>query len=128
MFVARLSYKSEQRAREEIRAVREQPRVRVGITVPSAPSSPQLLSHSGWDLPARSGPGGDSLRELLRVLPFFLRGLACLRLLQRGPSAMISGFIDQSVRCSSARPADRSHGQSRSSARHAQLHHNSIKV
>lgn len=85
--------------------------VRDGIKVPSAPSAPQLLSHSGWDLPARFSPSGNSLRELLRVLPFFLRGLACLRLLQRGPSAMISGFIDQSVRCSSARPADRSHRQ-----------------
>lgn len=33
--------------------------------------------------------------ECVRLLPFFLRGLACFRLLQRGPSAMISCFIDK---------------------------------
>lgn len=31
-----------------------------------------------------------------RFLPFFLLGLACLRLLHRGPSAMIGCFIDKS--------------------------------
>lgn len=37
---------------------------------------------------------------LCAVLPFFLRGLACFRLLQRGPSAMMSCFIDKSVQSS----------------------------
>lgn len=44
-------------------------------------------------LEPRSGPEKFGLG---RFLPFFLLGLACLRLLHRGPSAMIGCFIDKS--------------------------------
>lgn len=60
-----------------------------------------------WTLggPARLGPARSGrvscgtvyvcVCECVCLLPFFLRGLACFRLLQRGPSAMISCFIDK---------------------------------
>lgn len=51
----------------------------------SAPFSLGLEPRSG---PEKFGSG--------RFLPFFLLGLACLRLLHRGPSAMIGCFIDKS--------------------------------
>lgn len=60
---------------------------------------------SGRPCPARLGPARSGrvscgtvyvcVCECVCLLPFFLRGLACFRLLQRGPSAMISCFIDK---------------------------------
>lgn len=60
-------------------------RRRLGSFSLSPSFSPGLEPQSG---PEKFGSG--------RFLPFFLLGLACLRLLHRGPSAMIGCFIDKS--------------------------------
>lgn len=64
---------------------RRRRRLRLGSFSRSPSFSLGLEPRSG---PEKFGSG--------RFLPFFLLGLACLRLLHRGPSAMIGCFIDKS--------------------------------
>lgn len=82
---ARAGLRRRPRREARPRALGARRRRRLGCFSLSPSFSPGLEPRSG---PEKFGSG--------RFLPFFLLGLACLRLLHRGPSAMIGCFIDKS--------------------------------